>query len=308
MKIAVSCALSDAVELAALLLHEQLSEKDIVSQLMTGIPDDEVDDLVRDALAVAKQRAVACPQGYPFEVSQKAVCAKPISAFNPYLFLLLGSSLKRGGAAIPPALEDGFRRYFEDLVRWSLRKAGFTAEVLSEPRSERGLPRSLKPALREICNRFGEKADLDERKLTSHDNDLGVDVVATFPLIDIGRSGRPVFLLQCATGDLDALESKITEKQEVFAGVWRWGFYSKSCIRGGATPNDLLKLERVYWDRLCEHGWVIDRMRIVQLAHCAGEDEVPVPRGLLKLWEDLRDAAPNLDWRNGWRHSLYNST
>ena len=100
------------------------------------------------------------------------------------------------------------------------------------------------------------------------------------------------------------LESKITEKQNVFPGVWQRGFYILSSIRGGATPMDLLKLEPVYWHRLSEAAWVIDRMRIVQLVYSPRGEAVLVPRGLLNLWNELFSAAADLDWRNGWRYSL----
>jgi hypothetical protein len=304
MRIAVSSSLCDAVELAALALGKQLSQEELISELTVGVPVDEVQDLIKEALGVAAQRAAVCPQGYPFEVSERVIRAKTINGFNPYLFLLLGSSLKHGGAADVQPLIIKFRKHFEDLVCWALRTAGFTAEVLSEPRSERGLHRSLMPALHQIRQRFGEKAELLSTNLTVDDNDLGVDVLATFPLIDMGRSGRPVFLFQCATGPVEELESKITEKQNVFPGVWQRGFYIHSSIRGGATPMDLLKLDPVYWHRMSEAAWVIDRMRIVQLVYSPRGEAVLVPRGLLNLWNDLFSAATDLDWRNGWRYSL----
>src|SRR6185369_196555 len=144
MRIAASSALCDAAELAALVLGKQLSQEELVSELTTGVPPDEVQDLIKEALGVAAQRAAACPQGYPFEVSERGIRAKTINEFNAYLFLLFGSSLKHGGAADVQPLIIKFRKYFEDLLCWSLRTAGFVAEVLSEPRVERGLHRSLK--------------------------------------------------------------------------------------------------------------------------------------------------------------------
>jgi hypothetical protein len=59
----------------------------------------------------------------------------------------------------------------------------------------------------------------------------------------------------------------------------------------------------IYWDRLCKHGWVLDRMRLVQLA-CFRPGGVPIPRGMLSLWGKLLPVAPKLDWRNGWRDFL----
>src|SRR6266853_145543 len=259
MRVAAASALCDAVELAALASGKKLSPEDLASELTTGVTTEVVQDLVKEALGVAAQRADACPLGYPFEVSERVIKAKPTQEYNPYLFLLLGSALKHGGVANMQSLTIRFRKYFEDLVCWSLRTAGFAAEVLSQPRVERGLHKSLKQALLQIRRRFGENATLLGSNVTADDNDLGVDVIASLPLIDRGRSGRPVFMFQCATGPVEELESKITEKQNVFTGVWQRGFYFDSSIRGGATPDDLLRLGPVYWHRLSEAGWVIDR-------------------------------------------------
>ena len=305
MRVSLSSALCDAVELGALEARKLLSLEDLLSELTTGVPDDQVTDILEDALGVAAQRAACCGEGYPFEVSERTICAKAVDHFSPYLFLLLGCSLNYSGARQAPTLTRRFRKYFEDFALWSLRSAGITGEVISEPRAERGLPRSLRPALVELASRLGERAELLTTMLTADDNDLGVDVVATFPLLDMGRSGRPIFLLQCATGPVERLESKLAEKQNVFTGVWQWGFYSTTAIRAGATPHDLLRLDPVFWDRLCkEGGWVLDRVRLVQLAHCCGADAPPTPSGLRQLWQDLLSAAPELDWRNGWRECL----
>ena len=237
MRIAASSALCDAVELAALTLDKQLSQEELVSELTTGVPVDEAHDLIKEALGVATQRSTVCPQGYPFEVSERVIRAKSINEFNPYLFLLLGSSLKHGGAADAQPLITKFRKYFEDLVCWSLRTAGFTAEVLSEPRAERGLHRSLKPALGQIRQRFGESARLVSENLTEDDNDLGVDVLATFPLIDAGRSGRPVFLFQCATGQVKNWNLKLQKRK----------MFSRVCGREGSTSLAVSGVEQRLW-------------------------------------------------------------
>ena len=304
MRVSLSSALCDAVELGALEARKLLSLEDLLSELTTGVPDDQVTDILEDALGVAAQRAACCGEGYPFEVSERTICAKAVDHFSPYLFLLLGCSLKYSGATKAGVLARRFRKYFEDFTLWTLRTAGIAGEVISEPRVERGLPKQLMPALVELARRFGERAQLQQAMLTAHDNDLGVDVVATFPRLGMERSGRPVFLLQCATGAVEALESKLSERQSIFSGVWLRGFYSASTIRAGATPHDLLRLDDVFWDRLCKGGWVLDRVRLVQLAHSSRADSLPTPDGLRRLWHDLLSAAPDLDWWNGWRESL----
>jgi hypothetical protein len=138
--------------------------------------------------------------------------------------------------------------------------------------------------------------------VTEDDNDLGVDVLATNTIPDATRSGKPVFLIQCATGTLNDLESKMTEKLNVFPGVWKKGFYAASSIRCGATPDDLLSLQPVFWDRLCKNGWVLDRMRLVRMANF-GSIALPMCPGLLQLWNDLFASIPIFDWRTAWQDS-----
>jgi hypothetical protein len=132
---------------------------------------------------------------------------------------------------------------------------------------------------------------------------LGIDVIATWPQIDRGRSGRPVVLVQCATGPVTELSSKLGEKVHVFPGVWQQGFYRDSSVRTGATPDDLAGLEAVHWDRLSEQGWILDRLRLIQLAALAKGDP-PVPVGLQALWAELSASVSTMDWRNGWRGEL----
>ncbi|EIP98944.1 hypothetical protein OpiT1DRAFT_03443 [Opitutaceae bacterium TAV1] len=304
MRIGVVSALCDAVELASLALNKDLTAKDLTQELGEGLPEKEVSAYLEDALGAAQQRAKACGKGYyPFSVTSRLISITTPLKFDPYVFLLLGSSLKIGGVSDAERLARLFRRHFEDLVCWCLRRAGFSAEILSIPRGERGLPISLKPALREIASRFGEPALLIEEKVTSDDNDLGVDVVATWSQIDYGRSGRPIVLIQCATGPVTELSSKLGEKASVFPKVWQLGFYQDSSIRTAATPDDLTGLEKVHWDRLSEQGWILDRLRLVQLA-AARKENPPVPPCLLALWDELSACVSKMDWRNGWRGQL----
>lgn len=303
MRVGLASALCDAVELAALFFQKDLSLKDLLGELGQGLSGPDINAYLQDALGMAQQRARACGECYPFTVSPRQIAAKPVAAFETYTFLLLGSSLKMGGVADRDELAREFRGQFEDVVCWCLRRADCCAEILSIPRGPRGLPTPLKRALVEIASRFGEPADLIEAKVTTDDNDLGVDVVATWPRIDSGRSGRPIVLVQCATGPVTDLSSKLGEKVNVFPGVWEYGFYQESSVRTVATPDDLLGLERVHWDRLSAQGWVLDRLRLVQLAGMAKQDQA-VPTGVATLWQKLSKCIVTLDWRNGWRGEL----
>jgi len=304
MKVTASAALCDAIEIAALQMKKQLHSKDILKEAVEGLDGEDAKTLIQDAFEVAVQRAAMSPSGYPFEASERTIKPKAAPPFSAYSFLLLGSALRQGGLADGEDLAVRFRKYFEDLVCWSFRRAGLVAEVLSIPREERGLPKSLKPALRKLAKRCHEQTKLQPEMVTSDDNDLGVDVIAAYTVADEVRSGKPIFLIQCATGPLNNLESKLPEKINVFAGVWKHGFYQASAIRGGATPEDLLGLEQVFFDRLCKHGWVLDRMRLVRLAHTTGATQIDPPDAVLSLWADLLAAIGEFDWRNGWQQSL----
>jgi len=304
MNVSISAALCDAIEIAALQLRQQLHAKDILKEAVEGLNGDAAKALIEDAFGVAVQRSTMSPSGYPFTVSEHTIQPRPAADFDTYSFLLLGSALRHGGIVKGQELAVRFRKYFEDVVCWSLRRAGLVAEVLSEPRAERGLPKSLKPALRSLAKRCHEQARLQGDLVTADDNDLGVDVVAAFTVADEVRGGKPVFLIQCATGPLNNLEAKMPEKINVFPGVWKCGFYPASAIRGGATPEDLLGLEPVFYDRLCKHGWVLDRMRLVRLAHSPTARQLNPPEAVVSLWRELQNTLDQFDWRNGWQQNL----
>src|SRR6185503_7226409 len=177
MTLPESVTLCDAVELGAILLQKPLFDKDLTKQFFPGQTFADVEGDIKDVFALAKARQAAAPNGYPFVVTDHSITFQPLHEFNVYAFLLLGRTLEFRGPAHVDELLRGFRRYFEDVVSWSLRKAGFTCEVLSIPREFRGLNVQLAQALREISSRFGEAAILREDRLVPADNDLDVDVL-----------------------------------------------------------------------------------------------------------------------------------
>jgi hypothetical protein len=301
--------LSDALELAALVLQKPLSLTDLSRLFFPGQDWErpvERDDAtpnakLRDALGLALMRRTACGMAYPFDVSDRSIQARTITDFDPYVFLLLGRTLNFGGPTDREALLRAFRQHFEDVVCWAMRKAGFLAEVLSEPRAQRGLPVALAPALRELANRFGEAALLVENKLAPNDNDLDVDVVAV-PWKGNGcRGGWPAVLIQCATGAIATLQSKVGEGAETFRTVWDNGFFPASLVRTGATPHELLALPQVYWNRLGEAGWILDRTRIVHLVSVGRA--VPLPPEVFVFWARLWAARQEIDWQTGWQEA-----
>src|SRR2546429_4445229 len=172
MQSAESAVLCDAIEIGVLQLKKSFSVDDVVAQAMHGIAKDEASKLVREAFGVAVLRGQCCPQGYPFEATINYIGPKQTDSFDPYLFLLFGYALKRSSVPDGDKLARRFDRYFEDLVCWSLRRVGFTACVFSEPREERGLPKSLKPALAHIADLFGEPTSIHDERVKPDDNDL----------------------------------------------------------------------------------------------------------------------------------------
>jgi hypothetical protein len=295
MKLPVAAALCDALEIGSLQLGRSLTKENAKTEATQGITFADPDELVRDAFALAARRAAFCPRGYPFYATPRILRARRQRRFNEYLFLLIGSVIRYENGLEADELKRRFRKYFEDFVCWTLKMNGNKAYVLSEPRRERGLDKSLIPALRQVGKTFHEFGTLLHEQVTEDDNDLGVDVIATPKSIDASRSGRPVFLIQCATGPPAQMRTKITEKQEIFCGVWNESFYRVLSIRGAATPDDLLNLEPIFWHRLCQHGWVLDRMRLVRLVRDSTGRRLRLPASLTTLWEDLVDFIDEID-------------
>jgi len=309
MTLPQTVSLCDALEVAAINLQRPLSLTDLSRLFFPGLDWDKPADLgdaspdakLRDALGLALARRAACGAAYPFDVSDRSIKAADIAAFDPYVFLLLGRTLNFGGPEETNSLLRGFREHFEDVVCWAMQQAGFVAEVLSEPRAKRGLPVQLEPALRELVNRFDEAAVLLQDKLVADDNDLDVDVLAV-PVKGNGkRGGWPVMLIQCSTGAIKMLQSKVDEGAKTFGTVWDNGFFPGSLMRGGATPYELLGLAQVQWNRLSEAGWILDRTRIVHLASVGGE--IALPPDVSKFWSRLWAARHDIDWRTGWQEA-----
>lgn len=303
MHSAQSAVLCDAIEIGVLQLKKSLSVDDVVAQAMQGIDKNEARRLVQDALGVAMMRAKCCSQGYPFEASLNYIAPRQTDNFDPYLFLLFGYALKRSSVPGGDKFARRFDRYFEDLVCWSFKRFGFTACVLSEPREERGLPKSLKPALVHIANLFGEPISIHEDRLKPNDNDLDVDVIASPAVIDRTRCGGLSVFLQCTTRPVEQLKVKMNEGFNLFSSVWNNGFFLATSIRAGATPEDLLTLDTVDWVRLSQTGWVLDRMRLVELFRLGIMKGFEEPQVVLTLWKDLEAVLPDFDWRNDWRQA-----
>lgn len=299
MTLPSSVRLCDVVELAAMSMGSSLSPQDLAKMLFPSKRESEVNADIREALEVSMGRRAVCEIAYPFDCDVRRIEFNDPKGFSPYLFLLLGRSLQFGGPSNGLALRRRFESAFEDFVCWSCRKAGFLSFVLSEPRLARGLPTSLEPALRELAARLGHKATLDTSRLLPHDNDLDVDVVAAPCCGSMDHGGWPYFAIQCATGKVSALQAKVEEGARTFGSVWRDGFYHAACVRAGATPDDLLFLNPVHWDRLGQAGWILDRTRLVYLARTGSSE--PVPTLVLDLWNDLWGCRVKIDWRTGWQ-------
>jgi len=163
---------------------------------------------------------------------------------------------------------------------------------------------TLQPALLQIAERFGEDAFLDETQFALDDNDLDVDVVATPAAGDLMIGGWPTLLVQCATGPVQQLHNKILEVSNTFCSVWSRGFKRKATLKGGATPDELLQLEPVFWGRLHEAGFVLHRMRLVNLAFrrfprhsCLRARRLPAR--VREQEEPLKAEMGEFDWRNG---------
>lgn len=303
MQLSECADLCDSIELAALVKGRPFSKQQILRQFFPASKDPKDENLIREAMQLAIRRKRACGEAtYPFTVEARNIQAKPLEAFNIYHFLLFGRMLILGGPANAEDLRRKFRRYFEDIVCWSLRKAGFTAEILSIPREPRGLHLKLVNSLDLIKDRFGECATIKAEAISSDDNDLDVDVLAVVCPGNGECGGWPIFLIQCATGAITTLQSKIGEGKDTFSSVWEGGFFPSHSIRGCATPDCLLALHNRDWTRLSLAGWVLDRTRIAHLASFG--KELPLPADVNAFWLELAAASPDIDWQTGWQSEL----
>jgi hypothetical protein len=292
----------DSIELAAINHFARLSLADLETIFFPGdggamLSNESSSEIIlREALDLAERRCQACAGEYPFEVTDRSISFNRPTTINCYLFLLLGRSLNLGVPDGCADLRGDFRKYFEDVTSWALGNAGFKTEILSVPREFRGMPKGLKPALRQLSQRFNAKAELDETRVLPVDNDLDVDIIAVPIVGNGGRCGWPVVMIQCATGAVDSLQSKMEEGCNTFSGVWRSGFNRSTSIRSLATPYDLLLLNDVYWNRLSDAGWILDRTRISYM--CSFENKKNLPDEVMDFWNNLWNSKDLIDWQN----------
>jgi hypothetical protein len=161
--------------------------------------------------------------------------------------------------------------------------------------------KSLKPALAHIAGLFAEPALIHNEKIKPDDNDLDVDVIASPAVIDRTRCGGLSVFLQCTTSPVEKLKVKMTEGFNLFSSVWNNAFFLSTSIRGGATPEDLLTVDNIDWVRLSQTGWVLDRMRLVELFQLGIKQGLEEPEVVLLLWKDLKAVLHDFDWRSEWR-------
>lgn len=291
--------LCDALELIAVQRQQIITVDDFAVELQT---EDRM--RVEEVFSYALARKISCTDSYPFDVSKHRISLGPVG-FDPYLFLLLGSSLFLTTDSRADAIKRDFRKYFEDFVSYAAGKYLGGAVVFSEPRGDRGLPVSIVAALRKVASISDEPARLCapkilQRRLSPHDNDLGADIVAWLPSLDSRRTCRPIFFIQCATTRSDAeLDRKLSEKRRLFCDAWEEGFFAECATCALATPRDLVDTDPFRWRRLSRQGWVLDRIRILNLLKMGMHSKL-LPEKVMSLLPSLIAIVPLLDYRHGW--------
>lgn len=292
--------LCDALEIIAFQARRVISVDDFEVEL-------SIDDRTRaeEVFEYCTIRHSACNPLYPFDVSVNRIRYVANKHFQPYIFLLLGSNLFLTTDPVAERVKVRFRRYFEDFVCFAAGNYLGGAVVFSEPRSGRGLSVSIESALAEIATMCNEPGRLYppailQSRLSPHDNDLGADVIAWLPATDLRRTGRPLFFVQCATSRHDSeLDRKLSEKRKLFCDMWEEGFFAESASCVLATPRDLIDVDPVMWRRLSKQGWVLDRIRIINLLKNA-RHQMPLSRSVPRLWSGLRKVSSLFDYRHGW--------
>jgi hypothetical protein len=137
------------------------------------------------------------------------------------------------------------------LPGWVIHSTGWTKDN----------PVTLKEVLNDVSNRLDEIQGNVERWVDTTANELGLDLICYRPFPD-RRVGKPVFLMQCASGG--NWESKLkTPDLDLWGKIIDWASYPK---RGFSMPFALSEVEFIRKCRAVD-GLLLDRYRLLSVGH-----------------------------------------
>ena len=224
------------------------------------------DGKYEDVIAEFDRRISLLAGAYPFRKtgSQLLLSLDSYDSYQAYLFQLLVSAQTRyPGIRVDERTWIDISKLFEALVKSALKvHLNGDAEVIGSPR--RGAaPSGFDDMLTYLSGRLHEERRPDA-ELGGNEKDNSADVVAWVPFKD-HRRGKPVLLVQCATGsDYTSKDTELNGVIEDWNDYFRWGL-SKPLL-GFAFP--FVCASHKQWNEFSRHGGIVlDRLR---LASCSG--------------------------------------
>jgi hypothetical protein len=219
------------------------------------------------AFADLDERARACGQAYPFEVSGNTVhCLQKREEFS-YTFLVLlswfGKDAGPGGVSGAELFEDLCAKALEEYL------GGNHPHVETIPFGfpRRYLPGGFRPALDLLCSKLGEGIKHREEPLSADQKDAKLDIVGWKQFLD-GRPGKLIAFGQCATGE--DWQGKLSELPVPidWCRLWMTEVPHVPPIRLFFVPH---RIELDRWRMSSILGGILfDRLRIAQLTTPTG--------------------------------------
>lgn len=200
---------TDWLEASILFSDSELSRADIVDILIENNiynTQDFADEWVSMAWGELKRRQISIGNGSPYNVDPNRITSKAswndMPAYSFFLVLSLVNNYSNLGKLWKTKFKSGYNEQgelFELLTKESLEKQ-FPGWTFYHTGWSQSSPRKLSRIVDEIVLRLGElKGDL--KKWSSADaKDAGLDLLC-YKLFGDNRSGMPVYLLQCASGE-----------------------------------------------------------------------------------------------------------
>lgn len=255
-------ALSDWIECSVAFICTSVSASDVTDILQeNGVYKDRdfAMQRVEDAWLELDRRLGSVDEGIPFEIKRGSIRRIANWTETPsYSFCLILSLLRwsPGWFGLPSGDYQIHGELFERMTAESLEALGWRALHTGWAGTR---IKDIQETVQSIADHLNEPVILGQvgRWTTPRAKDAGLDVVCAYPFAD-GAGGRPLYLVQCATGK--NWPDKVGTPN---LGVWRKLIdFSNSPIRGFALPFCLDQDE--FRQTCCTiDGLMLDRYRLV---------------------------------------------
>jgi len=233
-------------------------------------------DQAEEAFGEVSDRATAAGPGYPFQVLERSVEAKPMADESLYTFLLLVSSF--GLDAVPgrSGISTLFERVCMNVAAAYLggASAGVLQLHIGAPRFEE--PTGFKSALQRACEALDEGVAPRQDVPIHPTGDGGLDLLVWRPLSD-GRVGKVIGFGQCATGR--NWEEKTNDLIiDSFVGTYLTRTFPQPPFRMFFVPHRIDGTE--WWKHAPRAGIIFDRCRLA----CFADSVDPLLTDQCRTW------------------------